>query len=231
MQTLKQLTRSAAFCGAVVLIGAITALADPVNFIANSSGTFSAAGCATCTAAGSTLTNGSTTITFSSASPTLNVTLVPPGEPGLNSTNVYLGQFTASSGPAAGVSFANAAFTLTVNFTVPADSSPAQTFSATLSGLITTNASSSIMTWTSPTTLTFTSVTAGTFTLVIEPFTPVNNPGDNPINIRGTLTFTNPAAVSAAEIPEPATLLLLGTGLLGIARALRRKQKSQGNED
>src|SRR5438552_1702488 len=94
MQTLKQLTLSAVLSAAALLIGAITAVADPVTFIANTSGTFGAAGCAACTASGSILSNGGTTITFSSASPAINVTLVPVGEPGLNFSYVYLGQFT-----------------------------------------------------------------------------------------------------------------------------------------
>ncbi|HZS07647.1 MAG TPA: PEP-CTERM sorting domain-containing protein [Blastocatellia bacterium] len=217
MKFVMKLALSAVFCAAALLIGTLTAVADPVNFIASTSGTFSAAGCAGCTAAGNTLSNGGTTITYTAGA--LNVTLVPPGQPGLNSSIVNLGIFTTTPGTAAGVSFANATFSMNVTFTMPSDAGPAQTFNGTLTGTITTNASSAIVTWTSPTTLTFTSPTAGVFTLAIEPFTPINNPNDNSINIRATLTY------QSAAIPEPATLVLLGTGLLGMAGAVRRKWK------
>lgn len=227
MKIIRKLIFTGSLCVVIWLGAMITASADPVTFTGATTGTFGAGSCAACTAAGVNLSSGGSTITFSSPSPAFNVTLVPPGEPGTNSTFVNLGTFTSTPGPAAGANFTGSAFTMTVNFTAPANAGPPQTFTANLTGQIFQNGSTTIVNWTSPTTLTFNSPTAGTFTLEVEPFcqcTPVNNPGDNSINIRARLTYT-----SAAAIPEPATLILIGTGLAGMAGGLARKRRREKN--
>ncbi|HWQ34831.1 MAG TPA: PEP-CTERM sorting domain-containing protein [Blastocatellia bacterium] len=227
MRAIRKLILPGALCAALWLSAAITAAADPVNFTAVTSGTFGAGSCATCTASANTITSGGSTITFSSGSPAFNVTLSPPGQPGPNSTFVNLGSFTSTPGPVAGANFTGSTFTLTVNFTMPADAGPPQTFSATLTGQVFQNGSTTMVKWTSPTTLTFISGSAGVFTLEVEPFcqcTPVNNPGDTSLNIRARLTLTG-GAVSA--IPEPATLILVGTGLAGMAGMLKRKRRGE----
>lgn len=204
---------------AALCFAAMTGVADPVNLVANTAGTFGA-GCAGCTISpsGTSISTAGTTISFASPSPAFNVTLVPPGEPGPNFTTVNLGILSATAGPASGADFSGASFTLNVNFTTPADAGQ-QSFTGALTGQVFTNASTARINWTGPTTLTFVSPTQGTFTLSVEPFTPINNPGDNTLNVRGTLTLVSGPQ---AAIPEPATLLLLGTGLLGAVGLKRR---------
>jgi hypothetical protein len=196
------------------------ALADPVTVAGSTTGAFGA-GCAGCTvsASGASISNAGTTITFAPGA--FNVTLSPPGEPGANFTFVNLGTLTTTAGTAAGVNFGSAAFTLNVNFTTPGGVS-GQSFQGVLNGQVFTDASTASITWSAPTALTFNAPTGQTFTLLIEPETPVNNPGDDRFAIRARLTLLTGAA---APIPEPASLLLIGTGLLGLARAMRRNVK------
>ena len=197
------------------LVGLVSASAAPVTFRADTSGVFGAGSSGgTVGGGGTTLTVGPTTITFSSKPNELNVNL-NPGE----SSNVTLGVFNATSSSANNTSVNGATFTLNVTFTLPNDASPKPAvYNATITGTINSGASGASVVW-STTTLNFSSPTAGTFTLTLEPATPINSPASpDASRIRGTITYN-------AAIPEPLTLLTLGSGLAGLAALGRRRKK------
>ncbi len=204
--------------GALTLffIGLVSAAAAPVTFTAGTTGQFGVGSSGgSVSGGGSILTVGSTTITFSSKPNELNVNL-NPGE----SSNITLGVFNATAASVNNTSVSGATFTLNITFTLPGDTSPKPAiYNATLTGTLNSGASGASVTWAS-TTLNFTSPTAGTFTLTLEPSTPINSPASpDASRIRGTITY------NAAPIPEPLTLVTLGSGLAGLAALARRRKK------